>query len=135
MAIGNQFGGINACFAEVTFTGSGYSIGTLYTRFTTFFQALASPPLTPDSTLQLSIPYTVPLTNFAIFGLRDRNLGFRVSKNGNNIPFFDVYNSLFCAPTSIALHANLGSFIFGVQKASPTKAMLFDYTITGAGPA
>ena len=77
----------------------------------------------------------IPSTNYIIFGMVDINLGFRVSKNGNNFPFIDVYNSLFCAPLSSALHSSLGSFIFSVQKSSPSKSMLFDYTITGTGPA
>jgi len=135
MAVGHQVGGLDICFAEVTFTGSGYSIGTLFTRSTSFFQGLTSPPLIANPALQLSVIFAVPLTNYAISGLSVGNMGFRISKNGNSLPIFDIYNSLFCTANTMSLHANLGSMIFSIEKASPSKAMLFDYTITGAGPA
>ena len=104
LVIASQFGEVNVGFGEITFTGTGYTIGTVRSKDPDYFQALASPPMGPNITEQTSKAFVIPSTNYAVFGMRIIALGFRASKNGDNMPNIDVYNSLFCAPEMLSLH-------------------------------
>ena len=119
----------------MTFTGTGYSVGTVYTQDNNYFMALATPPQGPDASQKIGKPYLILGTNFIFVSMKDISLGFRFTKNGDSMPVIDVYNSLFCSADSVVLHQNLGTFMIGMERGTPFKGQLFDYSVTGTGPA
>ena len=136
LSINSQLGETWVAFSELTFTGSTYTLGTIHDIETDTFQGMTTPPTTVVPGEETGGPYVIPGTNYGFFGFENLTTGaFRVSKNGDAMPTFDVLNSLYCSAATPTLHPNLGTHLVTVNRSSPMKGQLLDYTITGPVPA
>lgn len=128
----SQLGATWMGYYELTFTGSTYTLGTFNNIETYTYQGMTTPPLSPTVYDRTGVPTRINGTNYGFFGFEYLTNGaFRVSKNGDATPFIDVLNSLFCAAEIPQLHPNLGSHMVTMNRTTPMKGQLLDYTITG----